>query len=274
MESLILDNSLSRDAIEIAKVIGKELLRWFADVAIFLEIFIIVLGAWMLWEEGVTPADEAQREEIWEMLRGEIMRGGDVNDVEGSEGREERRRWFLERLVDLEDETSGRGKEKEAAGDGKEEKERLNVFTYLVMKRMRGVKRSRPRTGRSANRNFCRKCGISVIRKNVIRRGMFSFRALRRMGGINGRYVFGCFYPKAFGYRLAAQFNIFKYSQTMISPVYIKHILPVRVTANFSKALTLEKGNKVFNNESGMIVIGQIISSDQTRLQSRKKITI
>jgi cadmium resistance protein CadD (predicted permease) len=100
MENLILGHSLGSQASEITKFIGMEILHWFTDVTMFLGVLIIVLGAWILWT-GEGKGEEEQKQEVWEVLKADIMRGDDETDMEKREGREERKRWLLERLASL-----------------------------------------------------------------------------------------------------------------------------------------------------------------------------
>jgi hypothetical protein len=82
MENLILSQALEIDAIEISKMIGKEILRWCLDVAVFLAIFIFGVVTWALWTEE-EKGEEVLKEEVWEVLKGKIRRGGDRGMLRG-----------------------------------------------------------------------------------------------------------------------------------------------------------------------------------------------
>jgi len=93
MEFILLGQVLGEEGIlpthliEIGTLIGKEILRWAFDVAIFLAIVLVAV----LWAEEI-KGSERQREEVLEVVMNDIV------DCEEVGEREERRKWFLERL--------------------------------------------------------------------------------------------------------------------------------------------------------------------------------
>jgi hypothetical protein len=89
MENLALGHSLGPDAREITQLVGQEILSWGIDLAIFLVIVVTVF----IWRREMDR--EVQREQVCGILEEEILRGC---EVDGFQGTEERKMWFLERL--------------------------------------------------------------------------------------------------------------------------------------------------------------------------------
>ncbi|PMD42354.1 hypothetical protein L207DRAFT_632133 [Hyaloscypha variabilis F] len=86
----ILTNNLPPpEATHLTTLIINLLLRWLIDVAIFLLIFL----GFMIWRSAHMDED-AQREEVWRVLKGEI----ELGSRSGGAAEKEERRWFVERL--------------------------------------------------------------------------------------------------------------------------------------------------------------------------------
>lgn len=115
MENLILGHSLGPDAREITKLVGQETLRRGIHIAIFLVVVVAVF----LWRHETDG--EVQREQVCGILEGEILRGC---EVDGFQGTEERKMWFLERLGGLQvQEIKNKGNDE---GKGEDKLHRFN----------------------------------------------------------------------------------------------------------------------------------------------------
>jgi hypothetical protein len=147
MENLILGHSLGPDAREITKLVGQEILRWGIHIAIFLVVVVAVF----LWRHETDG--EVQREQVCGILEGEILRGC---EVDGFQGTEERKMWFLERLGVLQvQEIKNKGKDEGKGEDKLHKFNRACVEVAEMSERFERFKRVKEDVGKEWKDIWC-----------------------------------------------------------------------------------------------------------------------